>query len=447
MTAHRTLDVQDVIDSSPVSGFQKRVIALCFMIVAIDGFDTAAVGFIAPALRAAWGVTPAQLAPLFGAGLFGLMAGAFIFGPLADKWGRKPVLVASTAFFGAATLASAFSPSIETLIALRFVTGIGLGGAMPAAITLTSEFCPGSRRSSLVTLMFCGFTIGSATAGLAASHIVGAFGWQGLLVVGGVLPLLLTPLLLALLPESPRYLALRQAPAERVAAVLRRIAPGADLVDAAFIGSGKARGLPLRQLFQGGLGAGTLLVWTTFFMSLLVFYLLSSWLPLLITAAGFSLKNASLMAATLAAGGTLGAVVIGRLMDRLEPHGVLAIAYLVAGVFVMLLGSATAVPALLVFAIFGAGFGVAGAQVGINALAAAYYPTASRATGVSWANAVGRVGSVLGSMVGGFLLSLGWDLATVFTVAAVPALMAAGAMFAKGRLGRRAPQPVPLAAE
>lgn len=447
MSSTRSMDVQDVIDANPVSRFQKLVIALCFLVVAIDGFDTAAIGFIAPALRAQWGVTPAQLAPLFGAGLFGLMVGAFFFGPLADKWGRRPVLIATTVFFGLGTLASAFSTSVEMLTVLRFVTGLGLGGAMPAAITLTSEFCPTRKRSSLVTLMFCGFTIGSAAAGLAASHIVGAFGWQGLLVMGGVLPLALVPVLFVLLPESPRYLALRQAGAARIMAVMRRIAPNADLAGVGFIGSGKPKGLPIAQLFQGGLGTGTLLIWATFFMSLLVFYLLSSWLPLLITTAGFSMANASLMAATLATGGTVGAVLIGRLMDRFDPHHVLAFAYLLAGAFVMLLGSATTMPWLLVFAIFGAGFGVAGAQVGVNALAASYYPTAARATGVSWANAVGRIGSVLGSMVGGFLLSLGWDLSTVFTVAAVPAFLAALAMFAKGFTRRPAPVAILAAAE
>ncbi|MBK1656908.1 MFS transporter [Paracraurococcus ruber] len=447
MPSPRSVDIQEIIDSQPVSRFQGLVIALCFLVVAIDGFDTAAIGFIAPALRAEWGVTPAQLAPLFAAGLFGLMVGAFVFGPLADKAGRKPVLIATTAFFGAATIASAFAPNIEWLVALRFVTGIGLGGAMPAAITLTAEFCPERRRSSLVTLMFCGFTIGSAAAGLAASHIVGAFGWHGLLVLGGVLPLLLVPALLVLLPESPRYLALRDAPADRIAAVLRRVAPAAPLEGVRFTGVRKAKGSPMLQLFQGGLATGTLLIWTTFFMSLLVFYLLSSWLPTLITTAGFSLKHASLMAATLATGGTIGAVVIGRLMDRFDPHRVLAGAYLLAGGFVVLLGGATAQPWLLVFAIFGAGFGVAGAQVGVNALAAAYYPTASRATGVSWANAVGRTGSVLGSMVGGVLLSLGWDLSTVFTVAAVPAFLAALAMLAKGFVRGPLPAAVPVAAE
>ena len=444
--ADRLLDVQEVINAHPLSSFQKRVIFLCFLVVAIDGFDTAAIGFIAPALKAQWGATPAELAPLFAAGLFGLMAGAFIFGPLADRFGRKSVLAITTVFFGLATLASAFAPDIQTLTALRFVTGLGLGGAMPAAITLTAELCPEQRRSSLVTLMFCGFTIGSASAGLAASSIVATFGWPGLLVVGGMLPILLAPLLFAMLPESPRYLATRGASPTRVAAILKPMAPRVDFTGVTFTRPVKAPGSPVSQLFKDGLGLGTLLIWTTFFMSLLVFYLLSSWLPLLITTAGFSMANASLMGATLATGGTVGAILIGRLMDRFEPHKVLAGAYLIAGFFVILLGNAVSQPWLLVLAIFGAGFGVAGAQVGVNALAAGFYPTTSRATGVSWANAVGRTGSVLGSMVGGVLLSLGWDLATVFAAAALPAFLAAVAMFAKSRLGQLAPMAGPITA-
>ena len=334
MTAPRTIGIQDVVNSRPVSRFQKLVILLCFLVVAIDGFDTTAVSFIAPALRTAWKISPAQLAPLFGTGLFGLMIGAFLFGPLADKIGRKPVLVATTLFFGLATIASAFASLIEALTALRFITGLGLGGAMPAAITITSEFCPGRKRS------------------------------------------------------------------------------------------------PMLQLFAGGLALGALLLWETFFMSLLVFYLLSSWLALLITSAGFTLAHASLMAATLATGGTVGAIAIGRLMDRFDPHIVLAVAYVVAGGFVVLLGSATGAPWLLVFAIFGAGFG-----------AAAYYPTASRATGVSWANAVGRTGSILGSMTGGVLLGIGWTLPTVFTIAAVPAFLAGVAILVKRWTDGAAPVP------
>ncbi|MGK9233986.1 MFS transporter [Inquilinus limosus] len=439
MAQPRIVDVQDVINSHPLSRFQVSVVALCFLVVAIDGFDTAAIGFIAPALKAGWGVTPAQLAPLFGAGLFGLMLGAFLFGPLADRIGRKSVLVLTTLGFGAASLASATAGSVEELTIWRFVTGLGLGGAMPSAITLTAEYCPERRRSSLVTLMFCGFTIGSAVAGLAASQIVAAYGWQGLLVLGGVLPIALVPVLWLALPESARYLTLREGRTGRIAAVLRRIAPAEDFAGVEFARAGKAKGFSVVQLFAEGRSAGTIFLWLTFFMSLLVFYLLSSWLPLLITSAGWSLGQASLMAALLATGGTIGAVAIGRLMDRFEPHRVLAASYLAAAAFIVLLGSAAASPWLLMLGIFGAGFGVAGSQVGINALAAAYYPTASRATGVSWANAVGRTGSILGSMVGGVLLSLGWDLATVFSVAAVPALIAAAGMLAKGRLRGRTP--------
>ena len=308
MALTRTIDVQDFMNPHKLSSYQIRIIALCFLIVAIDGFDTAAIGFIAPALRAEWGVTAAQLAPLFGAGLFGLMVGAFIFGPLADKIGRKYALVLTVIFFGGASLASAWSTSITELTILRFLTGMGLGGAMPNAITLTSEFCPEKRRSFLTTLMFCGFTLGSAFGGLAAAQMVAGFGWESVLLLGGILPLALAPVLWLTLPESVRFLVLKNAPAEQITAVLHKIAPEADLSGATYTGVTKPKGSPVRQLFQPGLVSGTLLIWLTFFMSLLVFYLLSSWLPTVISSAGMTLKEASLMAMMLQLGGTAGAL-------------------------------------------------------------------------------------------------------------------------------------------
>lgn len=431
MSAVPIIDVQKFINSRPVSRFQQLVIALCFGVVAIDGFDTTAIGFIAPAIRAQWNLGPSQLAPLFGAGLFGLMLGAFLFGPIADRIGRRPTLIATTLFFGVATIASAFANSIETLIAARFLTGVGLGGAMPIAIALTGEFSPESRRSSLVTLMFSGFLAGSATSGLVASLMVVTYGWQGFLIVTGLLPLLLTVALWAKLPESVRFQALQDVEPDEIASTLKRISPETDLQSARFYAIPRPRGSSVKQLFSNGLMLGTLMLWVTFFMSLLIFYLLSSWLPILITSAGFSLKSASLMSTTLAVGGTLGAVAVGRLMDIFNPHWALASFYGLTAIFVVLLGCSTAMPWLLVLATFGAGFGGGGAQVGLNALATAQYETAYRATGVSWANAVGRFGSVLGSMVGGLLMSMGWELATVFAVASIPALVAAAALIVK----------------
>jgi AAHS family 4-hydroxybenzoate transporter-like MFS transporter len=252
--------------------------------------------------------------------------------------------------------------------------------------------------------------------------------------------------LLFLLPESVRYLVLKGGRDEQVAGILRRVDPAAPVDGARFVGVRRVEGSPVRQLFNPGLVAGTLLLWLTFFMSLLVFYLLTSWLPTLLNSAGQTARSAALIALMLPIGSTVGAIAIGLLMDRFNPHAVLFGSYTLAAAFILLLGLSTASPWLLVLAVFGAGIGTGGSQIGINALSAGYYPTASRATGVSWANAVGRTGSVVGSMVGGALLGLGWPLATVFAVAAVPALVAGIAIFAKGRLGVPALTAAPPAA-
>lgn len=257
-----------------------------------------------------------------------------------------------------------------------------------------------------------------------------------MLIVGGVLPLLLAPVLWWALPESVRFLVMRGGDTGRIVAALHRIAPEADLDGAVFTGARKPHGSPVRQLFEGDLLRGTLLLWLAFCMSLLVVYLLSSWLPTLINGSGVSLGTASLITAMFQVGGTVGAVTVGRLMDRFNPHHVLGIAYASAGLFVYLIGHAPGLPWLMVLAVFAAGFCVSGGQVGANALSAAYYPTASRATGVSWANGVGRIGSVLGSMAGGLMLSAG--LPTVFGIVAVPAFIAGAAIFAMGFVRGRA---------
>ncbi len=179
------IDVQAFIDAQAVSAFQLRVLSLCFLIVAMDGFDTAAIGFIAPALAHDWQLSPAQLSPILGAALAGLALGAFAAGPLADRFGRKSVLLLSVLFFGGWSLASAYAGSVETLALLRFLTGLGLGGAMPNAITLTSEYCPRRHRALMVTAMFCGFTLGSALGGLLAARMVPALGWESVLLLGG----------------------------------------------------------------------------------------------------------------------------------------------------------------------------------------------------------------------------------------------------------------------
>ena len=320
---------------------------------------------------------------------------------------------------------------------------------MPAAITLTSEYCPERNRSLLVMLMFCGFTMGGALGGLSAASLDRGFRLAGRPDPRRRAPPRAGAVLLFLLPELVRYLALKGGHDARVArascAGSTRRRRWTGRASSACAGS---RVRPCGSCSCRGLAAGTLLLWLTFFMSLLVFYLLTSWLPTLLNTAGFSPKAAPMIALMLPIGSTAGAIGIGMLMDRFNPHAVLLGSYTLAAAFIVLLGLSTASPWLLVLAVFGAGIGTGGSQIGINALSAAYYPTASRATGVSWANAVGRTGSVVGSMVGGTLLGLGWPLATVFAVAAVPALIAGIAIFAKGRLGAPAlPAAPPVAAQ
>ncbi len=422
------LDVQRFINEQRFSSFQRLVLILCFLIVAIDGFDTAAIGFIAPAIRAQWQLDPAHLAPLFGAGLFGLTCGALIFGPLADRFGRKAILVFSVLFFGLASLASAFSPDMVTLLVLRFLTGLGLGGAMPSAITLTSEYCPARRRSGLVTLMFCGFTIGSALGGLVTAKILPLVGWHGVLAVGGVLPLLMVPVLLLYLPESVRYLVLNGKPAGQTRAILRRIAEVGDEVGRFVVGNEEKSKSAVGDLFRAELRAKTILLWIGFAMSLLIIYLLSSWLPTLLNGTGIDLEHASLVTAMFQIGGTLGAIGLGQLMDRYNPRKVLAVAYGLAAGFVALIGQADGNLVLLSIAVFGAGVCVSGSQVGMNALAASVYPTNCRATGVSWASAVGRCGSIVGSMSGGLMLSWGLGFPLMFALVALPSLVSAAAL-------------------
>jgi AAHS family 4-hydroxybenzoate transporter-like MFS transporter len=430
----KTLDVAAFIDSRKVSAFQIGIVALCFLVLVVDGFDTASIGFLAPAIREEWGLTPAQLAPLFAAGLFGLMAGAFIGGPLADLIGRKTLLLCCVLFFGLASVVSSHASSIGELVLLRFLTGLGLGGALPSSLTLTSEYCPSARRGLLVTTMYCGFSVGSALGGLVSAHMVGAFGWRSVLLLGGALPLGLAPLLWWKLPESARFIVLKGKAVERLAATFRRIAPQEDFRDVRFaLATQPPRASPIARLFQPGLVEGTVLLWVAFFMSLMVIYLLSSWLPTLIRSTGVSLKTASIVAAMFQVGGTSGGIVLGLLMDRFRPQHVLAAAYGCAAVFIALIGSVSAQPWLVAVALFGAGFCISGGQTAASAFTAGFYPTDCRSTGVGWSSGVGRVGSIIGSLLGGLMLSLGWGLPAVFVVAALPALIAAACFVGLGR--------------
>lgn len=280
------IDAQALINNSPISGFQWLIALICFLIVFFDGVDTAAMGFIAPALAQEWGLQKSQLGPVMSAALGGMIFGALFSGPLADKFGRKIVLTISMLIFGGFTLACAYATSLDSLVIFRFLTGIGLGAAMPNATTLFSEYAPARKRSLLVTCMFCGFNLGMAVGGFVSGWLIPQYGWASLFHVGGWAPLILMVLVMLLLPESYRYLIVKNKNPLMVQKILKRIAPNAvgnvtefHVPEESALAASKKS--VFAMLFSPKFAKGTLLLWLTYFMGLVVVYLLTSWLPTL----------------------------------------------------------------------------------------------------------------------------------------------------------------------
>ena len=430
-----TVDVAAFIDAQPVGAFQVKLLLICATVLFLDGFDTTAIGYVAPALAKEWNVGKAALGPVFSAGLFGLMIGALVFGPLADRIGRKKIILFSTLAVGLGTLVTSLVNDVNTLLAIRFLTGLGLGGAMPNTIALTSEFSPHRRRATMVMVMFVGFSIGAALGGLLAAALIPPFGWRSVFVVGGAAPLVLVPILAWQLPESVRFLALTGRADARVAELLAFVnAKAAFDAGTRFVVDEPAlKGIPVQHLFRGGRTLATLLLWVVFFMSLLDIYFLSNWLPTVLNDLGASISEAAAIGSMLQVGGVVGTFALGSIIDRFSFRA-LALVYFVAVFAVGAIGQLGHSAALVTSAIFVAGFCIVGGQIAANALAAGFYPTSVRATGVGWALGVGRVGSIVGPLVGGVLLSLKWSTGEVFVAAAMAALCAALAAFSLGRL-------------
>lgn len=441
MTNKTTTDIQTFINEHPFSRYQWMILVLCFITVALDGFDTAIIGFIASDLVQEWGVQKSALGPVMSAALVGLAFGALTAGPMADRIGRKKVLVLSILVFGGFSLLTAFANSLNQLALLRFLTGLGLGAAMPNAATLMSEYAPERKRALLVNLMFVGFPIGSSLGGFISAWLIPHYGWQSVLVLGGVMPLMLAVVLIFLLPESARYLVVHNKSQTHIAAILRRIAPLPEQSRIVLNEPGQVKEKSaLGVIFSPRYLVGTLMLCLTYFMGLLIFYLLTSWLPLLIRETGASLSQASIITALFPLGGGIGVLIIGALMDKLNPNKVVAVGYLLTGLFVCLVGFSTSSLLLMGVMVFIAGTIMNGAQSSMPALAAGFYPTQGRATGVAWMLGLGRFGGILGAFSGAFLMQAELSFRTIFMLLAIPALLSALALMIKYYASLRAPK-------
>ncbi|MBV7538686.1 aromatic acid/H+ symport family MFS transporter [Duganella sp. sic0402] len=427
MNIGQMLDVRAHINSRKMSGYQWLLLCLCFLIVATDGMDVAIMGFLAPAITKEWGISRAAFGLVMSAAPIGLAIGAILVGPLSDRFGRKKLLMVSVAWFGTFSVLSGFANDVATLSALRFVTGLGLGAAMPNTTTLLSEYVPERSRSALIAIMFTGFNLGSALVGFGAAAILPDYGWRGVLIAGGVIPLACLPLYLILIPESVRFLVVRKFPAERIGRTLRRVVGGAvpDGIQFTISEPQVTGSQPGKVLLSSAYRSTTLSLWGTYFMGLLVIYLLSGWLPTMIKDAGLPIERAANITALFQLGGTVGALLVGYFMDRVAPTKVISAAYMGGAVFILFLASGSVESTMFAAFVLCAGFCMSGAQTGLNAYAPQCYPTAVRATGVSWMQGMGRFGSIFGSFAGGVLLSMGWGFSAVIAILAGPATLAA----------------------
>jgi AAHS family 4-hydroxybenzoate transporter-like MFS transporter len=412
-----------------LGGFRLVTVLLCAGIMFMDGIDAQATSYAAPSLRADWRLAPGELGSIFSSSLFGILLGALFLAPIADRLGRRPIILAGTLVVGLCTLATAFAGSQPMLLGLRFVTGLGLGAAMPNAVALTSEYASLRRRAVTVSLMFSGFTLGAIVGGLVAHQTVPTYGWRAVFLVGGALTLAFVPVAFWGVPESLRFLRARGGADHAVARLLARTGP----VETSPEDAGRSTGVPVAELFTEGRALRTILLWVVFFMSLLDLYMLVNWLPTALNQGGASVQTAILVSTVMQSGGLIGAWPLGALVDRKGARATLFPTYLLAALCIAGIGllAGTSLP-LASVAAFGAGFGIIGGQAAMNAVASAAYPTSARATGVGWALGIGRIGSIVGPMLGGALMSAQVSTRDIFLLSAVAAAVAAAALLGLG---------------
>ena len=426
-TTTRLIDVGALIDAGPLSALQKRIFVLCGLVAVLDGVDTFSIGVAAPSIAAKLSIPLSSFGPVFSAALFGATLGAFGFGPLADRFGRKPLLVAAALIFSAFTFLTAFAHSYATLLAVRFFAGIGLGGATPCFLTLAAEYAPARLRASVTSALWAGFPLGGMIGSFMNGWLIAHYDWTSLFVVGGVAPLLVAVLIAAFAPESVRYLAARVGSGAAIGAILGRLAPASARFDAGLRFTTTERplaGTPVKNLFTEGRALATPLLWVPFFMAFGVLIVVILWTPALLRQAGMPAPQAAFVVAIHGAGGFIGMAAAGRLFARFG-MAALVPAFLLGSVFTILLGHAgLSVPfAAICDGLIGVCVGI-GAS-GVIAMTAMVYPTPIRSAGMGWAMGMGRLGQVCAPLLVGALLVAGWSVEAVFLLVAAGPVLAA----------------------
>ena len=415
---------ESALENQPIGALQIRVAAICTLIQMCDGYDVGSIGWSVPSLTHAWNIKPSAFALAFLFSNIGVMAGALVTGPLGDRIGRKPVLMASVAIFGLASLASAFATSLGFLAAMRFFTGFGIAGGFTATTALTGDYTPARLRATMIMVTFTGAPLGGFLGGALVSWLLHlGFHWPVIYYIGGIFPLALLLITALWLPESPRFLAAKPDLAPRQLELLRQlgIAPGRGEPHGADI----ALGNPVGMLFGEGYALPTILLWIVFFCSLINLYLFVFWLPEILHLTGLTPPEAVFATSLHALGAIFAVFYLGYLIDRFGPQRALAAHYAIGILFIALIALAAMPYVILLAVVFLSGATVIGSQTAANAACGKLYPARMRTSGIGWALGIGRLGGIAAAPLGGFLLSHGLAPRHVFLFACLFAAVAA----------------------
>ena len=440
-TTSSTLTVSEAINQQPLSSFQITTIILCGLVLVLDGFNAQSAGTLGAAIAEGMHIPIKTMGPVFSASLFGIMVSAMIAGPVADRWGRKWLVVISVVTFAIFSILTARATSFNELLTFRFFTGVGLGAALPTVVSIAAEYSPEHLERTIIAMLFAGMPLGGFVCSVASTFMVHRWGWQSVFYLGGLFPLVMSLVLLIALPESARFLAIRGGDPKRIAKIMARISPKYADGNTRFMAprTPVREGMAVKRLFTDGRAPGTLLLWVPFFMNLLLLFFMVSWLPALLRQSGASIADGVMAATAFNVGGIIGSLVEGPLMNAFGAFSLLTMEFLGCA---LLIGTLAYVSAAMLWLVFGVafiiGFCVVGGQAGITAVAAGFYPTSIRSTGIGWALGIGRIGSIVGPMIAGFLLVLHWTPRQVFLTGAIPAVLAAVAVLASYSLQNNA---------
>lgn len=435
-----TVNVRALIDRQ-VGRYQIWIFVICFLISLMDGLDSQVLSVTGPMMMRDLHLARGDLGPILSASQFGSLIGAILFGLCADRWGRRVVLIACSLLFGAATLGTAWSNSFETLLSLRVLTGLGIGGAVPCYLALATEYAPHHKRAGVVAIMVAAIPCGGILAGLLGASLLNDFSWRIVYYACGAFSLIVILLIIVQMPESLNFMILRGKNPASIRGVLLRLAPGAVDQSATkfFINEEAKAGVPIKHLFTETRAPITLLLWAGFFITYLVLIGTLVWTPTLMKQTGMSVTDGSLALTFNNVGAIIGIVGIGLLVNRLKSSTFSALApiFLGGAIATALIGYAA--PDFLAVAMLSglAGFFMAAGVSGLYIIAAVIYPTFMRSTGIGWASAFGRVGASTGPLLVGFMFTARWSVAADFLALGLIAAVNIAVVVVMGVLARQ----------